>query len=108
MKPRVYQNIGVLPEVHVSSSCEYSFRFHVGMALVWYYFYRVIPPRTKRYPNYVYETVERQILDMIRAGKLRFYECDRDGNKRYENLRYHSADSFEWVIKRLEQAYPDA
>lgn len=49
-------------------------------------------------PAYVVRDVQNQIADIIESGRGAFYERDRDGNPRYENLRYHDPDLLsKWV-----------
>lgn len=48
-------------------------------------------------PIYVDNEVRRQVGELARAGKLHFYEHDRDGDKRYDNLRYVDQEHVEWI-----------
>lgn len=49
-------------------------------------------------PKYIERAVDERLRELYTAGKLRFYECDRDGNRRYDDLRYHDPRAFEWQI----------
>lgn len=52
-------------------------------------------------PNYFMVEVKRALLIVLPTA--RYHEYDRDGNKRYENLRYHYSDWVDWmsgVLKR--------
>lgn len=40
-------------------------------------------------PKYVIAEVMRQLREMMTAGTLKWHEYDRDGNERWENLRYY-------------------
>lgn len=41
-------------------------------------------------PQYLEQEVKRQIAEMFRDGSAKFFEYDLQGNKRWENLRYHN------------------
>lgn len=49
-------------------------------------------------PKYLECAILDRVRELYRAGKLRFYEYDRDQNKRFDELRYHHAPSFEHLI----------
>lgn len=113
MKPRKYQDIRVINEVYVSSSFHHFFRvvmkqvagdkrLHVTDD---YGFEFAEPFEHRRYPKYVLEATERAILELLKSGKAVFHEYDRDGCKRYEDLRYHDDESVKWMIEVLEAKY---
>lgn len=43
-------------------------------------------------PKYVVREVERLIHEGFKAKRFTYHEYDRDGNKRFDDLRYHDAD----------------
>lgn len=55
----------------------------------------------KCYPAYVRNAVKRQYRDMLEQGELSVYECDRDGNRRYHDYRYHSDEYLISLIRGL-------
>ena len=60
-------------------------------------------PRGK-YPAYFYAALADK-LATVTADTWTFYEVDRDGNERYEELRYHHRPAFdgllEWAIRYI-------
>lgn len=52
-------------------------------------------------PKYLETEIEKRIADMLESGTTKFHEYDRDGNKRFENLRYHLPEYIPNMIKRL-------
>lgn len=55
-------------------------------------------------PKYLVEEVDKQIGVMFRDKTAKFYECDRDGWKRYDNLRYLDMDMVAWWAAKLAPA----
>ena len=53
-------------------------------------------------PQYVLDALDEQLRIKWRAGWLRFFEYDRDGCKRYEDLRYHELAQFKAMIGLAE------
>lgn len=53
-------------------------------------------------PKYVISEVLCQLRKLVEADGLRPYEYDRDGNKRWDNLRYYDRD----VILEKSQDWP--
>lgn len=51
-----------------------------------------------RVPAYLRREIKRQLLAHLEAGTVKVHEYDRDGNKRWENLRYHEDD---WVATTI-------
>ena len=43
-----------------------------------------------KYPNYLRSEIARAAFSLLQSGTVRFYEYNQDGDRRYENLRYHS------------------
>ena len=52
-------------------------------------------------PQYLIAEADRLIAQGCREGRFKFYEYDRDGNKRYENLRYHDGEHVQWLAEHL-------
>lgn len=55
-------------------------------------------PFEYRIPLYFAQEIHAAIVEMLK-GEPKVYEFDRDGNKRYENLRYHPDG---WIQSRLK------
>ena len=53
-------------------------------------------------PAYVEAMVKHEIGQMCRDNVFNVYECDRDGNKRRDDLRYHNADVFKWYAENYK------
>lgn len=53
-------------------------------------------------PKYLIAEVDRQIGQMCRDNQFKVYECDRDGNERYDDLRYHDPDVFKWYAENYK------
>lgn len=101
-KPPKYTNVTVSKQVYVSSHFDYfvdvtftvdgrrrgkkSFDMRDG----WF-----LGERLGQWdaPQYVRREVGKQLIAVLRDPETRYYEYDRDGNKRYENLRYWDAES---------------
>lgn len=58
-------------------------------------------------PKYLITIIERHLLTLLLSGKFKVYEYTRDGDKRYDDLRYHDAEWFGHVIARLMKQYSD-
>jgi hypothetical protein len=52
-------------------------------------------------PAYFQNEVKAKLVELLKSGKVKFYEYDRDKNKRYEDLRYHWPGMVDHFIKRL-------
>src|SRR5512145_2001717 len=52
-------------------------------------------------PAYVTQEIARQVLEMMADGSASYYEYNRDGEKRYECLRYHAQENVDWILKCL-------
>lgn len=52
-------------------------------------------------PNYMIREVNRQLHETLSAGAVEFYEVDRDGNERRDNLRYFDEQMWEWCLDRV-------
>jgi hypothetical protein len=48
-------------------------------------------------PKYLMQAVEEQLWQAVGSGDYVVHENDRDGNRRYKDLRYHSAN----YLKRM-------
>lgn len=102
-----YTQIYVTSEVYVNSQSDYTFYAHIkGYGKVAYDpsvgFY--VPesrqnPSMNRFPLYVRREVDRQVLERLLSSDTRYHEYDRDGNKRYENLRYHDIERVNYLIQ---------
>jgi hypothetical protein len=108
MAARKYQNIKVSDHVNVSSSFDYHFKvwwkgghrdYSLGVGFLTNHKYNAYT--WEGAPKYLEAEVERQIATMFRDGTAKFYEYDRDGNTRYENLRYYDAEQVASWAKTL-------
>ena len=57
-------------------------------------------------PYYFRQTIHHELLKTLKAG-VTVYEYDRDGEKRFENLRYHEPDCVTRWIEALESHFKD-
>lgn len=64
--------------------------------------------RERPCPKYIEAAILEQLRAMHQAGELHVYENDRDGNRRYTDLRYHDPIHFARLIGLLQSAYLDA
>ena len=65
-----------------------------GLRIMWHN----KPFTYKGYPQYVSRSIADQLKQMLDEGELSVYEYDRDGNRRYHDLRYHHPDHLAHVI----------
>lgn len=101
-----YTEIAVKPFVNVSSSCDYFVdvlykangepsqpgryfhrRFHLNSEM--FLLSGNEPGYDKTMPKYVVWEVLRQLSQIITENTLKPYEYDRDGNKRWDDLKYY-------------------
>lgn len=54
-------------------------------------------------PHYVMREIDSQLLELMRSGRVIYHEYDRDGNKRFTDFRYHSPETVERIMSRLER-----
>lgn len=54
----------------------------------------------KGYPQYVRRSIISQLKQMSDEGELSVFEHDRDGNRRYHDLRYHHPDYLKSLINK--------
>jgi len=54
-----------------------------------------------RYPKYVLLNAELKVLELLESDHAVFYECDRDGNNRFTDLRYHNRENLESYVRGL-------
>ena len=54
-------------------------------------------------PKYVIDEVLRQFRAAIENKTMKFFECNRDGVRRYENFRYHDMRIIAEQVKRWPQ-----
>lgn len=52
-------------------------------------------------PKYLIAETDRLIADGCATGYFVFYEHDQDGNRRYDNLRYHDPEHIQWWADHL-------
>lgn len=100
---RKYQNIHVYPGVNCSSTGHYSARIAYSVVnkdnivkdrrKAWFYIGTV-----SALPQYAQDEVFRQLRTLYHDKVIVFYEHGRDGNARYEDLRYHEPAHFEYMI----------
>jgi len=50
------------------------------------------------YPAYVTRSIADQLKQMSDEGELSVYEYNRDGDRRYQELRYHVPEHLEYAI----------
>ena len=50
-------------------------------------------------PKYLVNAIELTLRRKFQAGELRFYEYDKDGNRRWDNFRYHEDHHFAYQIR---------
>jgi hypothetical protein len=109
---RAYLNIQVLREIYVSSSGHYFGKMRYvhngqrftrdvdlnnGTVLALDDVYPV------QLPQYVMRRVWELYLEAFEHGHNDYYEYDRDGNKRYDNLRYFSYEGEAWITECLRR-----
>jgi hypothetical protein len=105
MAGRRFTDIGVSKQVNVSSSGHYSFDVSFAesgrrKSYLWFvgdtYLIRksVTGVPTRNVPQYVLTALEREARRHFLNGDLKVYEYDRDGIKRYTDLRYHDPERF--------------
>lgn len=88
---------GAAREVNVSSSFNYTadvWFWEAGVRKSYWYDPQIgLESKSQNHhgrevPKYVTEAIEAELRRLYQNGEIRFFEYDRDGNKRYENLRY--------------------
>lgn len=93
-----YTDIRVDNEINCSSSYHHSVRVYCKVnggfngRKIWYLFNGFETDTSYGYvefPKYFEREVYSQLIALFESGKARIFEYDCDGNKRYENLRYH-------------------
>lgn len=52
-------------------------------------------------PSYLEQEARRLIVENIRNGWFAYFEYDREGSKRYSNLRYYDADHVHVLAEQL-------
>ena len=67
-----------------------------GCRIMW----RDKPFTYQGYPAYVQQSIADQLKQMLDEGELSVYEHDRDGNRRYYDLRYHVPEHLKREIDR--------
>lgn len=109
MPQHKYTQVFVTSEVNVSSTGHYSFHviiveatrlhrlYYDGLRSFW------TETTDPRFPEYVIRECQYQVMNLLLSDKTRYYEYDRDGNKRYENLRYHDVERVKRWGKRMAE-----
>lgn len=96
IKPRKYTEILVSSSVYVNSQGDYTFSVRIkGFGHVKYdpsvgFWTATAEPK---FPKYVEEAVDEQVVQILLSNDTVYYEYDRDGNKRYDNFRYHDPEN---------------
>lgn len=110
-KQRKFTSIQLSHYVNVSSSLHYHFD-------VWFIEWNDTMPERRHYywsygdthltprgaqdsravPQYVIAELLRLTQELHQRGELVFFEYDREGNKRYEDLRYHDAERWASMV----------
>jgi hypothetical protein len=107
MTDRAYTEAKVIGDINCSSSADHFIDVKLLKRGVWHkyaYYFEGGSFIGKRgwdiqIPGYARRMVDEAILADLKAG-ARVFEYDRDGNKRYDELRYHESD---WVARRIAQ-----
>lgn len=106
-----YTDIRVHREINVSSSFDYFVKVyykHNGQRMSRDYWITggalesLQNTGTVKVPRYVMHEVDAQLLDLMKSGRAKYYEYDRDGHKRYEDLRYYDPERVQGFIRRFE------
>lgn len=53
-------------------------------------------------PQYVMTTIRHLYIECLKTDAI-YYEYDREGERRYSNLRYHSQETVNWIIECLQK-----
>ena len=116
MKKRAYVDIQVFREINVSSSGHYfgKMRYvHNGRRITLEVDLSNGVVMGKRnfdaiqLPQYVLRRVWELYLEAFEKGHNRYFEYDRDGNKRYDDLRYYSHESVDWITQCIRRELDD-
>lgn len=109
---RKYINISVSSEINVSSSGHFSVHvswrgskgrlYDFDCGFMTNHEYNAI--NWEGAPQYLIRETLRQIVEMITTRAAKYYEYDRDGNKRYENLRYYEPELAQWWAEHFAKA----
>jgi hypothetical protein len=113
MRQRKYTDFSPHRQVNVTSSYDYDFTVTflnntTGKRESVDYFFGVYQEWEHRYPKYFMVGVELVVLDLLESDKAVYYEFDRDRNKRFTDLRYHSVENVQHMIKCLSDQYKPA
>ena len=109
-RPRA--KITLRPTIYVSSGCDYHCTVVLsrpsliplrGQARTYHINEGAYAPKRagasyQRVPTYQRQAILAQLGTMLAQDQLRFYEVDRDGQKRWEDLRYYDPATFAWLI----------
>lgn len=110
VRKRAYQDVQVLRDVYVSSTGHYTgavrfvrhgqrFKYDVDLSGGLTVFGRGL--NEIKLPKYVMNRIRELYLEAFEHGHNQYHEYDREGNKRYEDLRYHSQEAVNWIIECL-------
>lgn len=112
MRKHAYLNVQILREVYVSSSGHYfgkmryvynGQRFTRDVDLSNGTVLAMKQPYPISLPKYVMRRVWELYLEAFEKGHNDYYEYDRDGNKRWEELRYYSREGANWIAECLRR-----
>ena len=100
-KPRVWKLLKVSSTVYCTSTGHYFFScvfdYHHSRPTIQYC---LNGGTDKPLPKYALAAIKEHI-GFEGPDKFKVYECDRDGNARYTDLRYHDPEYFVDAVKRL-------
>ncbi len=110
-RERRFQNIRVSKQVYVNSMTQYSTHVYFTEAgkrkhYLWGIRDSCLTTANgrldhRRVPKYVMDAIMREMLRLTTDEQLTFYEYDRDGEKRYDGLRYHEPEYFAAIVKAV-------
>lgn len=103
-----YTNVSMLHDVYVDSMWHYHghavyFDQKSMRRYVREYCWDIVDPLGFQAPKYLEAECERQWLALLKSGEARFYEYDRDGNRRYTDLRYYDPADVARIVETLER-----
>lgn len=93
-----YANITIGRDVYIDSLGHYHFMVMSNKLKIDHFsdgFERITHP-----PEYLELETKRQIAALLKSGEAKFYEHDRDGNRRYTELRYRNPDMEAWYTEQ--------
>lgn len=111
---RAYTHIHVSKSINVSSTGHYTgkmyYKHHDRMIMRYVDLSngRVLSkPEAGLYeikmPAYVMQEMRTRFIDVMTGADVIYFEYDRDGEKRYSNLRYHAPETVAWIVECLKR-----